>query len=142
MPGSNIENRFAGARGDIARGLALGHDWLGEMLTPEEEREWADVAAGYVRNILAEAQKEGTWWYPHHNFMGVAVGAAGCLALQLGEHFPDEAARWVDQCAALVRTYLDEGFDEQGAGYEGTGRILLASYPFWRVALLKGLKKG
>ena len=25
--------------------------------------------------------------------------------------------------------------------YEGTGRLLLASYPFWRVALLDGLKK-
>jgi hypothetical protein len=116
-----LEKSFAGARGDIARGLALGHDWLGEILTLDEEREWADVAAGYVRNILAQAHKEGTWWYPHHNFMGVAVGAAGCLALQLGEHFPDEAARWVDECAALVRTYLDEGFDQQGAGYEGTG---------------------
>lgn len=25
--------------------------------------------------------------------------------------------------------------------YEGTGRILLASYPFWRVALVQGMKK-
>ena len=116
-----LEKSFAGARGDIARGLAMGHDWLGERLTADEEREWADVAAGYVRNILAQAHKEGTWWYPHHNFMGVAVGAAGCLALQLGEHYPEEAGRWVDECAELVRTYLDEGFDEQGAGYEGTG---------------------
>ncbi len=118
---SRLEKSFAGARGDIAHGLALGYDWLGEKLTEDEKREWAAVAAGYVRNIIGQAQREGTWWVPHHNFMGVAGGAAGCLALQLKPFYPDEAKQWVDTCTQLIETWLDEGFDEQGAYYEGTG---------------------
>lgn len=117
---SRLEKSFAGARGDIARGLAMGYDWLGELLTEPQQRQWAEVAAGYVRNILGEAQRPGTWWVPHHNFMGVAGGAAGCLALKLEPFYPDEAPGWVADCERLMRSWLDEGFDDQGAYYEGT----------------------
>lgn len=116
-----VAKSFAGARGDIAHGLAVGYDWLGEAMSPEQKALWADTAAGYVENILAEANKEGTWWVPHHNFVGVAVGAAGCLALQLREFRPEQAQEWVDDCAQLVSRWLDEGFDFQGAYFEGTG---------------------
>ncbi len=112
---------FAGARGDIMRGLAVGYDWLGETMTPEQKRQWADTSAAYVRNILAEANKDGTWWVPYHNFVGVAVGAAGCLALQLREFYPEEADGWLAESTDLVRRWLDEGFDDQGAYCEGTG---------------------
>jgi len=114
-----LEKSFAGARGDIARGLAIGYDWLGELLAPEQKTLWAQVARGYVENILAEAHRQGTWWVPYHNFMGVAVGAVGCLALQLREQYPNEAPGWVEDAARLVTTWLDWGFDEQGAYAEG-----------------------
>ena len=112
---------FAGARGDIVRGLAVGYDWLGELLDAKQREQFARVAADYVRNILAEAHREGTWWVPYHNFMGVAGGAAGCLALKLRDAYPDEAPGWVTDCTQIVATYLDAGFDEQGACFEGTG---------------------
>ncbi|NSW54911.1 MAG: heparinase II/III family protein [Armatimonadetes bacterium] len=115
-----VAQSFAGARGDIAHGLAVGYDWLGEALSPEQKALWADTAAGYVENILAEAHKDGTWWVPHHNFVGVAVGAAGCLALQLRAYRPEQAQGWVDDCAELISRWLDQGFDDQGAYFEGT----------------------
>lgn len=116
-----IAKGFAGARGDIMRGLAIGQDWLGKAMTPEQRQQWAETSAAYVRNILAEANKDRTWWVPYHNFVGVAVGAAGCLALQLREFYPEEASGWVAECTELVRRWLDEGFDDQGAYFEGTG---------------------
>jgi hypothetical protein len=111
---------FAGARGDIMRALAVGYDWLAEDMTAEQRRLVQDVSAGYVRNILAEAKGGKAWWAPNHNFMGVAVGAAGCLALNLREAYPDEAPGWLTDCADLIRTWLDHGFDPQGAYGEGT----------------------
>ncbi|MGE5532125.1 MAG: hypothetical protein ACM3VW_08430, partial [Bacteroidota bacterium] len=117
----DIAQGFAGARGDIMRGLAVGYDWLGEAMTPEQKSAWAATSAGYVRNILTEAAGEKVWWKPHHNFMGVAIGAAGLLSLQLQPQFPDEAPKWRAQCTELVRTWLEKGFDEQGAYFEGTG---------------------
>ncbi len=112
---------FAGARGDIMRGLAIGYDWMGETMTDEQKQRWAETSAAYVRNILDEATKEGMWWVPYHNFMGVAVGSAGCLALQLREFYPDEADDWIELSTELVRAWLDMGFDDQGAYFEGTG---------------------
>ena len=115
-----VAGSFAGARGDIMRALALGLDWLGDALTPEQRRTVAAVAADYVRNLLAESKAEQTWWRPYHNFMGVAGGAAGCLSLVLQPDFPAEAPQWRAECTALVRTWLEQGFDDQGAYYEGT----------------------
>jgi len=115
-----IAQGFTGGRGDIMRGLALGYDWLGEAMTPRQRRAWAETSAAYVRSILAEAKGKRTWWVPYHNYMGVAVGAAGCLSLKLREFFPEDASAWVAQCMQIVQTWLDKGFDDQGAGLEGS----------------------
>ncbi|MHB8993625.1 MAG: heparinase II/III domain-containing protein [Armatimonadota bacterium] len=117
----DIAQGFAGARGDIMRGFAVGYDWLGEAMTPEQKSAWAATSAGYVRNMLEEAAGDRVWWKPYHNFMGVAIGAAGLLSLELQPFFPTEAPQWREQCAELVRTWLESGFDEQGAYVEGTG---------------------
>lgn len=118
----DIAPGFAGARGDIMRGLAVGRDWLGEAMTPEQKAAWAETAAGYVRNMTEEvAREERVWWRPYHNFMGVATGAAGMLALTLRESHPEEAERWVALCAETVERWLDSGFDARGAYVEGTG---------------------
>ena len=116
---------FAGARGDFMRGLALGLDWLGEAMTQEQRQLVEAVAAGYVRNLLAEANSGKAWWVPHHNFMGVAGGAAGCLSLLLRDAFPNESPQWEEQLTALVRRWLGEGFDADGAYYEG---VLYSAY--------------
>ena len=116
-----VAKSFAGARGDIMRGLAVGYDWLGEAMSPRQRDLWMKTSTEYLENILAEARREKTWWVPYHNFMGVAVGASGCLALELRQAGLQEAQGRLDECARMVSRWLDEGFDEQGAYYEGTG---------------------
>jgi hypothetical protein len=116
-----IAKSFAGARGDVMRGFAIGLDWLGEALPAETRRSVEATAAEYIRVVLKERHAEGTWWVPHHNFMGVALGAAGCLAIRLEERYPAEAPGWIAECAAGIRLWLDQGFDEQGAYGEGVG---------------------
>ncbi len=120
----SVSKSFAGARGDLMRGFAIGLDWLGEAMTLEERRQVEEVAAGYVENILAEA---GTYpfWMPDHNFMGVAMGAAGMLSLKLKDQYPEKAPPWIDECAKQISSWIDHGFDEQGAYGEGT---LYANY--------------
>lgn len=123
LPASDerIARSFAGARGDLMRGFAIGLDWLGETLTEDECRAVQQTSAEYIRVILKERLAPRTWWVPYHNFMGVALGAAGCLAIRLREACPDEAPVWIDLCVAGVGLWLDQGFDEQGAYVEGTG---------------------
>ena len=116
-----IAKSFAGARGDVMRGFAMGLDWLAEALPDEPRRRLEETAAEYIRVILKERHAAGTWWVPYHNFMGVALGAAGCLAIRLEERYPAEAPGWIADGAAGIRLWLDQGFDEQGAYVEGTG---------------------
>lgn len=116
----HIAPGFAGARGDLMRAFAVGHDWLGEAMSPAQRELWAETAAGYLQNIVTEAQGEKVWWRPHHNFMGVALGAAGLLALELQPYRPEESAADVQACADLVAQWLEQGFDEDGAYLEGT----------------------
>jgi hypothetical protein len=116
----DIARGFAGARGDLMRGLAVGYDWLNEAMTPEQKAVWAETAAGYVRNMTAEATGDKVWWRPYHNFMGVAMGAAGLLALELRPTHPAEAPGWLDTCTEMVGRWLEEGWDEQGAYVEST----------------------
>jgi len=115
-----VAKSFAGARGDLMRGFAMGLDWLGEAMTEEQRRHVEETAAEYIRVILKEGTREKTWWVPSHNFMGVSFGAAGCLAIKLRDRLPDEAPQWTDTCAERITTWLDEGFDDQGAYFEGT----------------------
>lgn len=115
-----IASGFTGGRGDIMRGLAVGYDWLGEAMTENQRAAWTKTSSEYVRSILAEAKTENRWWVPHHNFMGVALGAAGCLAIKLRPYEPDQAQAWIDDCARLVEKWLNVGFDDQGAYFEGT----------------------
>ena len=123
LPASDprIAKSFAGARGDIMRGFAMGLDWLGGALGPGERRLVEEIGGEYIRVILKEAGHEKTWWVPSHNFMGVSLGAAGCLSLKLRDRFPDESEAWIKACAGHVTRWLDEGFDDQGAYFEGTG---------------------
>lgn len=123
LPASDerVARSFAGARGDLMRGFAMGLDWLGEALTDDQIRTVQQTSAEYIRVILKERHAPRTWWVPYHNFMGVSLGAAGCLAIRLRDACPAEAPAWIDLCAAGVGLWLDQGFDEQGAYVEGTG---------------------
>jgi hypothetical protein len=116
-----VAKGFAGGRGDIMHGLALGLDWVGELLTDEQRNEVAAVCRGYVELFCDEFEDPGKWWYRVHNYNGVNGGAAGCLALSLGTAYPDEYRAWVDQAVHVVDCWLSAGFGRDGAYFEGVG---------------------
>lgn len=114
-----VAGGFAGGRGDILRGLALGYDLVGECLDAAQRRVVVDACADYLEAFLEEFNDPKVWWYKVHNYNGVNGGAAGCLALALREDCPDRADAWVSECQKIVRRWLEAGFDEDGAYLEG-----------------------
>lgn len=116
---------FAGSRGDILRAMSVGYDWLYGAMTEVERAMAAEMMAAYVEDLLAEAERERTWWVPYHNFVGVAIGASGLAAIALRERFPDRTMNWTERCIASIEKWLNSGFDEQGAYLEG---VLYSDY--------------
>ena len=114
-----VAKGFAGGRGDVMRGLALGYDWVADLLPENERKEVAEVAKGYLELFCREFQDPKSWWYKIHNYNGVNGGAAGCLALALRNDYPDEYGKWLDEAVSIVERWLSTGFDEEGAYFEG-----------------------
>lgn len=116
-----IAKGFAGGRGDVMHGLALGYDWLGDAMTEAQRQEVAAVAKGYLEQFGEEFENPKNWWYKVHNYNGVNGGAAGCLALALHDAYPNEYQAWVDHAVAIIERWLDTGFDKEGSYFEGVG---------------------
>lgn len=114
-----VAKGFAGGRGDIMRGLALGYDLLGDCLDDEARQRVASACADYIENFLREANDPKIWWSRVHNFNGVCGGAAGCLALALSDAYPDRVDAWAAECVKILERWLSDGFDEEGAYLEG-----------------------
>lgn len=114
-----VAKGFAGGRGDIMRGLALGYDWLGECLDNEQRKRVAAACADYVDQAVKEFNNPKLWWNTVHNYNGVNGGAAGCLALALSDVYPSRADAWVAQCRKTIERWLASGFDTEGAYVEG-----------------------
>lgn len=114
-----MEKVFAGGRGDMMRGLAIGYNLLSDEMTEEQRIMVEKVSAGYIENFITEAQNPGTWWHKYHNYNGVCGGAAGLLAIALKDAYPEKSKYWVDTCTKIVVRWLDNSFDEQGAYLEG-----------------------
>lgn len=115
---ATISQGFAGGRGDIMRGLAIGYDLLAECLDDERERLAAGCSA-YLEHAIEEFNNPRLWWHEVHNYNGVNGGAAGCLALALSDAFPERVEAWTAECVKTVERWLTAGFDQEGAGLEG-----------------------
>jgi hypothetical protein len=79
----------------------------------------ADACADYLDFFVEEFNNPKSWWYGVHNYNGVNGGSAGCLALALGDAFPDRAEGWIAECEKIISRWLSTGFDEEGACLEG-----------------------
>lgn len=114
-----VSKGFAGGRGDIMRGLAVGYDLLSDQLDDEGRRLVAEACAGYLDFFVKEFNNPKSWWYGIHNYNGVNGGAAGCLALALSGVYPDRADGWMAECVKIIDRWLSTGFDAEGACLEG-----------------------
>ena len=114
-----VAKGFAGGRGDIMRGLAVGYDLLSDQLDDEGRCKVAGACADYLDLFVKEFNNPKSWWYKVHNYNGVNGGAAGCLALALSDVYPDRVDGWISECVKIVERWLSTGFDEEGACLEG-----------------------
>ncbi len=114
-----ISQGFAGGRGDIMRGLAIGYDLLAECLDDADRERLAAACSAYLEHAIEEFNNPKLWWHEVHNYNGVNGGAAGCLALALSDAFPERVGAWTDECVETVERWLTAGFDQEGAGLEG-----------------------
>ena len=114
-----ISKGFAGGRGDVMRGLAMGYDLVSDRLDDRQRRVVAEACADYLDFFVKEFNDPKSWWYKVHNYNGVNGGSAGCLALALAEVYPDRADAWIGECVQIINRWLSTGFDEDGAYLEG-----------------------
>ena len=114
-----IATGFAGGRGDIMRGLAIGYDLLSDCLDDSQRRVVAAACADYLDAFIKEFNNPKVWWYKVHNYNGVNGGAAGCLALALRDAYPARSDVWVAECVKIIKRWLGAGFDAEGAYLEG-----------------------
>ncbi len=114
-----VAKGFAGGRGDIMRGLAIGYDLLGSCLDDPQRRRVAAGCRGYLDLAVKEFKNPKLWWYKVHNYNGVNGGAAGCLALALSDVYPEQTDAWIAECVKTIERWLSSGFDAEGAYAEG-----------------------
>ena len=72
-----VATGFAGGRGDIMRGLAIGYDLLSDCLDDDQRRVVAAACADYIDSFIKEFNNPKVWWFKVHNYNGVNGGAAG-----------------------------------------------------------------
>lgn len=114
-----VSKGFAGGRGDVMRGLAVGYDLMADCLGEANRDRVAAACADYLDRAVQEFNDPKQWWYKVHNYNGVVGGAAGCLALALADAYPERAEAWTREAEKTIRRWLDSAFDAEGAYAEG-----------------------
>lgn len=102
------------------RSYAMGLDWCGDYMSPEQKQLIIEAAADFARLKSQIVFSEQTWWYPYHNWIGVDIGAAGLIALKLRDEYPDEAMQWIRRCNEAIGAWFRNSFGRNGAQLEGT----------------------
>ncbi|MDQ0291725.1 heparinase II/III domain-containing protein [Oligosphaera ethanolica] len=110
---------FAGGRGDIMRGIAIGYGFFAGAMTPEQRDQVAVVSEAYVDNFLSEADNPKIWWHGIHNYNGVCGGAAGLLTMAFAD-YPGIASKQ-GECIRIMKRWFDVSIDSEGAYVEGAG---------------------
>lgn len=106
-------------------GFALAYDLLHEALSPVELLQLRLIVEVLGRQHLLHANT--AWWglvSAGSNIGGNNAAALGAAGLALWHDDPD-APLWVLRSEQIVRGYLHDGFDREGAGIEG---VLYGNY--------------
>jgi hypothetical protein len=117
--------------GDETHGLAIGYDWLYEVMSPPQR---TSVAAALNRSlgVYAEATRSdpGTWYITKDNWNAVVNGAAAMAALALASEFPTESASTMRIAIAGLRlamgTIGNDGAWPEGQVYTQYAAVSLA----------------
>lgn len=107
---------------EMTNALAIGYDWLYDVLTPEQR---AEIREAIVQKGLREAEKvyrSGGWWSRSvHNWNQVCNGGIGMGALAVADEEPELAAYILSQALhslpRAMASYAPDGAWAEGPGY-------------------------
>ena len=112
--------------GEAATALALGYDWLHEVLTPEARAtiRTALVEKGLRPGLDPEAS-HNRWHRVENNWNQVCFGGLVLSALAVGDEVPEEAGRLLELARAGIghglKPYAPDGAYPEGPSYWGYG---------------------
>lgn len=123
---------------EMTHALAVGYDWLFEVLTTEQRQ---TIREAILRRGLQEGEKiyrRGGWWTDtQYNWNQVCNGGMTIGALVLADQEPKLAAYIVHQAVQSVQRAMKE-YAPDGAWAEGPGYWnYAASYNVWMLAALE-----
>ncbi len=123
---------------EMTHALAIGYDWLFEVLTPQQRQ---TIREAILRHGLQEGQKiyrRGGWWTAtRYNWNQVCNGGMTIGALALADEDPKLAAYIVHQAVQSVQRAMQE-YAPDGAWAEGPGYWNYAtSYNVFMLAALE-----
>lgn len=107
--------------GAVLIGMAMGCDWIDNLLTAQERRTILDnIADKGVGECLRFALDPGHQGSMNHNWAGIMTGGAGLGALVLRGRHPRGDA-YLAACTALLKDRLDALYATDGGTTEGGG---------------------
>jgi hypothetical protein len=112
--------------GEATAALALGYDWLHEVLTPDARAaiRTAIVEKG-LRPGLDPAADHNAWHQAEHNWSQVGFGGLTLGALAVGDELPVEAGQLLELARAGIKhglkPYAPDGVYPEGPMYWGYG---------------------
>lgn len=119
IDGDIMSVNLPGGRGDMIRSLSFAYALLGENMTREQKHKVFLTGKAYVEDAVSNAQNPDTGWYQYHNWNGVNGGAIGLFALAIEPQYQLYAKKWQRDAVEILTRWLENGFDKQGAYYEG-----------------------
>ncbi len=121
---TKVENRLPKGEfmphGEFLYGLALAYDWGHPIMTPASRARLGDIVRRRAAAIFDAFLSKSTWeaTAEANNHSMACMGPLGLAGLALWGEEP-KAKAWVQLAAKKVAAYVEQSFDEDGAGYEG-----------------------
>ncbi len=106
--------------GEFLYGLAVAYDWGHSVLSAKAKANLEGIVRRRGAAIFAAMSGKTTWEasIEANNHSMACCGPLGLAGLALWSEEP-KAKEWVDHAARKVKAYVEQSFDEDGAGYEG-----------------------
>ena len=105
---------------EITMGMAIGYDWLYDVLTPAERE---TVAAAIKKHGFDSSYDDKSAWFytAFQNWNQVCNAGLVYGAIALWDEYHTDAVNMLDNCFGSNYLTLQEGYSEEGAYAEGYG---------------------
>ncbi len=105
---------------ELTMALAIGYDWLFDLLTDEQKRAVAEAVKKY--GFDTSFNDHYAWFYTaYHNWNQVCNAGLVYGAIAFWDEYHREAVNILDKCFGSNYLTLQEGYSDEGAYAEGYG---------------------